>query len=234
MVRYEEIDGIATITLEGGRLNLLTRERHQMLCRAMLRFLRSDTARVAVLTSPKGESFSAGDDTREFGIPWGDEPDWSEVLMLLPRDKPVVAAVRDYCLGQGLVYLLHLTDIRFATPAAKLGFPEIAAGMGGAGALTGLSHRIPPTTAARLALTGEMMTGEEAAACHLVNAVADDDNLAAVSQAMARRIAKHPTAALKAEMSPLVRRNGPNDAFGYVAGLQALWAMQASVRSEKD
>ena len=60
-------------------------------------------------------------------------PGWDVDILKLERYKPIVAAVDGYCLGQGMLYLLHLTDLRVASTRAQFGLPEIAYGMGGGG-----------------------------------------------------------------------------------------------------
>lgn len=223
MIEFEVCGRVAVIRASAGRLNIYSRAMHQALCRAMLRFLRDDTLHAAVMTSAPGQSWSVGDDVKELDLPWGDEPDWAEVLLLLPRDKPVVAAVRGYCLGQGLVNLLRLTDVRFAAPDAVIGFPEIGFGLGGAGVLAGLDREIPPVVARHLALTGENLTGEAAARLLLVNETVTDDQLDARAMEVAQAIAKHPLAGLRAEMSPVARSIGARNPYHQVAQLQALW-----------
>jgi enoyl-CoA hydratase/carnithine racemase len=65
-------------------------------------------------------------------------PGWEQELMRFRRNKPIIGAVDRYCLGQGLIHLLLLTEIRPATPVAEFDFPEIAYSMGGAGGLNRL------------------------------------------------------------------------------------------------
>src|SRR6185436_5892370 len=99
---------VAILTLDNGRLNILTRPMHERLLRLLLQFLRDDALKVAVLTCKPDTSFSAGDDLKTVDDPYGSEPDWEELVMLLPRAKPIVGAVRGHCVGQGLIYLLML------------------------------------------------------------------------------------------------------------------------------
>lgn len=223
MIEFEQCGRVSVIRLNAGRLNIYTRALHQALCRAMLRFLRDDQSHVAVLTSAAGQSWSAGDDLNEVDLPWGDEPDWSEILLMIPRDKPVVGAVRGYCLGQGLVNLLRLTDLRLVSPDAQFGYPEIRFGMGGAGVLTGLDLALPPVVARYFALTGDKMNAEDAARFSLVNAIVPDEDLDAQALALASRIAAYPLPGLKAEMSPVTRSHAARDAYHQIAQLQALW-----------
>lgn len=226
VIDFQTRDAVALITLDNGRLNILSRAIHERLYRALLRFLRDDALKVAVLTCRPGTSFSAGDDLKEIDLPYGDEPDWAELVTTIVRNKPIIAATRGHCLGQGLVYLLLLTDIRFAAPDAKFGFPEIAKGMGGAANVTQLATYIPSTVAWRMALTGEPLNAEQAAACHLVNEVVDDAALLERALAEAHKIAAHPLAALKAEMSPIGRFGGRANPWDSLALLSEIWSMQ--------
>ncbi|QUD89830.1 enoyl-CoA hydratase/isomerase family protein [Phenylobacterium montanum] len=229
-----EVQGrVAIIRIRGGRLNVYQRQIHERLCRAMLRFLRDDSLHVAVLTSAPGQSWSAGDDISEFDLPFGDEPDWAEVLALTPRDKPVVAAVRGYCLGQGLSYLLRLTDIRYATPDAQFGFPEIKYGMGGAGDSSGLTRAIPASLARYHCLTGDPIDAETALRTYLVNALTPDDALETKAIETAKRIAAHPLAALRAEMSPVARSLGASNPFAQTALFNVHWQAYEADRENR-
>jgi len=226
VIDFQTRDAVALITLDNGRLNILSRAMHERLYRALLRFLREDALKVAVLTCRPGTSFSAGDDLKEIDLPHGDQPDWAELVMTIVRNKPIIGATRGHCLGQGFVYLLLLSDIRFATPDAKFGFPEIAQGMGGAANLTQLAAHVPPTIAWRMALTGEPLEAQQAAACHLVNEVVPEAELLERALAEARKIASHPLPALKAEMSPAGRFTGRPDPWTAVALLNEIWSAQ--------
>ena len=212
MIHFETRGAVALITLDNGRLNILTRELHQLLYQHLLRFQRDDALKVAVLTCREGCSFSAGDDLKTVDDDFGDQPDWEELVMMLPRTKPIVAAVRGHCVGQGLVYLLMLTDIRFAAPDAMFGFPEIRYGMGGAVALTRMAQQIPQVVAMRMALTGESLNASRAAACFLVNDIVADEHLLAVALAEANKVAAHPMAGLRAEMIATARGAGLSQA----------------------
>jgi enoyl-CoA hydratase/carnithine racemase len=226
VIDYQVHEAIAVITLDNGRLNILSRALHERLYRTLLRFLRDDQLKVAVLTCKPGTSFSAGDDLKEIDLPFGDEPDWAELTMTLLRNKPIVAATRGHCIGQGLIYLLLLTDIRFAAADARFGFPEISKGMGGAAHVSRLATQIPLTVARRMALTGDTLNAEQAAACHLVNEVVPDAELLERALTEARKIAAHPLPAIKAEMSPAGRLGGRENPWDALALLNELWPLQ--------
>lgn len=225
MIEFETRGAVAVLTLDNGRLNILTRGMHEQLLRALLRFLRDDALKVAVLTCRPGTSFSAGDDLKTVDDPYGSEPDWEEFVMLMPRAKPMVGAVRGHCLGQGLIYLLMLTELRYCTPDTRFGFPEIRHGMGGASSLTGLMRQIPYTVAMQMVLTGQPLEAKDALAAHLVNEVVDDDRLLERAVDVATRVAEHPLSALKSEMWP-VGRDGQLGRAEAIAHFSTLWDLQ--------
>lgn len=225
MIDFETRGAVAVITLDNGRLNVLTRELHRRLYLLLLRFLRNDDLKVAVLTCREGASFSAGDDLKSVYDDFGEEPDWEELVMALPRTKPVIGAVRGHCVGQGLAYLLMLTDIRFASADAKFGLPEIRYGMGGAVAMTRLAQQIPQVVAMRMALTGESIDADQASACHLINDIVQDARLLDVALAEADKVAAHPLAALRCEMVANARNGGLSQAEAYALYTQ-IWDAQ--------
>ena len=120
--------------------------------------------------------------------------------MRMRRTKPIIGAVDHYCLGQGLIYLLLLTELRVATDRAQFGFPEIAYGMGGAGAMTRLGHVVPQAVAMEMLLLGERIDAMKALSVHLVNRVVAPEQLMAEAQAMAEAIASHPSVAVQVEL----------------------------------
>lgn len=219
-VVYEKDGSIATFTLDNGKVNVLTPEMHKQLFDALKDFVADPNLRAGILTGSPGRSFCAGDDIKrklpeltphealeahlfphvheaEKGL---SRPGWEQDVMRFKRYKPIVGAVDGYCLGQGLIYLLMLTDIRFCTPTAEFGFPEIAYGMGGAGGMTRLGSQIPHAVAMEMLLLGERIDAERAAAVHLVNRVVAAEALMAQARAAAARIASHPPIAVRVEM----------------------------------
>lgn len=220
-IQYDRRDGVATITLSNKKLNVLTPEMHRELYLRLQEFEADDTIKVGILTG-EGETFSAGDDVKSprkrlsgealvrrhfFPRSEGDDiyPGWERDVMQMERLKPIVGAVRGWCLGQGFMYLLHLTDIRIASPDAKFGFPEIAYGMGGAGAMARILRHLPRTVAAQLVLTGDAMDAVEARSVALVNEVVPSEVVLDRAREVARRISSHPALAIRVEMEGLLR-----------------------------
>jgi enoyl-CoA hydratase len=88
--------------------------------------------------------------------------------------KPIVAAIEGFALGGGMELAL-CCDFRIAAPGAKMGFPEINLGIfPGAGGTQRLPRLIGAAKAKKLIFTGAMIRGEEALACGLVDALAEN------------------------------------------------------------
>jgi enoyl-CoA hydratase/carnithine racemase len=192
----------------------------------MIAVLADDEVRVGIMAGAGERAFSAGDDIKspyaKFDTPMEElqhylspkhrvregEPDsfmWSRDVLALERFKPIVAAVRGYCLGQGMIYLSHLTDIRVASEDAKFGFPEIAYGMGGAGGSTRFSRYVPHTVAMEMLLTGDPLSAQDALRANLVNAVVPSEKVLEKAEEYADRIARHPLLAVRIEMEASMR-----------------------------
>lgn len=219
-LRYDKTDAIATFTIDNGKVNVFTPAMHKELFEALTDFNRDPAIRVGILRGSEGKSFCAGDDIKtplpeltarealETHLsPHTHEaakgltrPGWEQDVMRMRRVKPIIGAVDHYCLGQGFIYLLLLTDLRIATPRASFGLPEIAYGMGGAGAMTRLGRHIPHALAMEMLLLGERIGAEKALAVHLVNRIVVPDALMAEARTMATRIAEHPPVAVQVEL----------------------------------
>jgi len=98
-------------------------------------------------------------------------------LKLENLKKPVVAAIRGFCLGGGneLAMACHL---RFADAGAQFGQPEIKLGiLPGFGATIRLPRLVGKSQAIRLLMTGETIKAEEALQLGLIQRIATGDVL---------------------------------------------------------
>lgn len=95
---------------------------------------------------------------------------------------PTIAAIRGQCLGGGFELALAC-DLLIAEQSARLGCPEIKLGVFPPAASALLPARIGSSRAAALVLSGESMTGSEAAAAGLVARLAPDGGLDAALDA---------------------------------------------------
>jgi enoyl-CoA hydratase/carnithine racemase len=250
-IEYSTDGAIATFTLANGKVNPITPVMHREMHAAMLDFLADPDLRVGILTGAGERAFSAGDDIKSESSSTGDavtdllgamgpgpvapdEPDpagWdaADAVLRMERTKPVIGAVRGWCLGRGLFYLLRLTDIRIATPDARFGLPEIAYGMGGIGGTMRLSRYLPPAVAWELALTGEPIDAAEALRIHLLNRVVEPDELLPEAQRLAGLIARHPPLAVRTEMEALRRSEELDADDAYALGMTLYRAQRLAI-----
>lgn len=223
MLHYKKNGSIATITIDNPPLNVFTPAMHRQLHEILRDFNADPAVHCGILTGSGQRAFSAGDDIKsprpertrlevverhlapKEAFETDEYPGWESEVMSLPRYKPIVGAVNGHCYGQGFVYLMLLTDIRYATADASFGLPEIAFGMGGAGGALGLGKLIPHTAAMELLLLGERIPAEKAARMFLINDVVETGTLLTRAQATAERIASMPPLGVRIEMEAYQR-----------------------------
>ncbi|MCC5988151.1 MAG: enoyl-CoA hydratase/isomerase family protein [Pararhodobacter sp.] len=109
---------------------------------------------------------------------------------------PVIAAVEGFALGGGLELAMH-ADIIVTHASAKLGQPEVKVGiMPGAGGTQRLMRAVGKYRAMLMCLTGDIVSGEDAAGMGLVSMLAPEGEVLDRSLAIAQRIALLPPIAV--------------------------------------
>jgi enoyl-CoA hydratase len=130
--------------------------------------------RAVVLTGQGERAFCAGSDISEldrYETPWDfrNRPEYCDALRALR--VPAIAAINGYALGGGLEMAMSC-DIRIAAETAKLAAPEIKLGwIGGGGMVVHLARSIGASNAAKMVMTGDPITAQEALAWGLVSEV---------------------------------------------------------------
>ena len=196
-------DGIALVTVNRpDKLNALNTATVLELEEAFAR-VRSDPAIRAVMVTGAGEkAFVAGADINELAVL---NPVEAQIYagrgQRILRDleasrKPSVAAVNGFALGGGLE-LAMACHVRFASPNAKLGQPEIKLGiLPGYGGTQRLPRLIGRGRALELLLAGDPVDAAEAHRIGLVNGVvAQPDLIAHSRQWLGKVLANAPVAA---------------------------------------
>ncbi|MEA3137783.1 MAG: hypothetical protein QOC71_2064, partial [Thermoplasmata archaeon] len=189
---------------------------------AKLKDAESDPAIGAVVLTGAGTAFAAGADLKELLTRSSDE----QLHFLQPPHiystveglaKPVVAAINGHALGAGLE-LATACDVRVCADSAKLGQPEVSLGLiPGGGGTQRLTHLVGSGHAARLVLTGDVVTADEALRIGLVDVVVAKGQAVAKAVELAAAMARHEPAALAAAKRSLLAARGP----GYEAGLES-------------
>ena len=138
--------------------------------------------------------------------------------------KVMIAAINGYALGGGCE-LAMACDIRIAAETAKFGQPEINLGIipGWAGTQR-LPRLVGKGKAKQLMFTGDMVSAAEAERIGLVNQVVPQQQLLAVAQAMAEKIAGKSQVAIRLikEAVDNGMEMAVDKAFAYEADLFAL------------
>ncbi len=128
------------------------------------------------------------------------------VLAMLEFPVPILVAVRGQCLGGGLELALAGGPI-IASPEAQLGQPEMKLGVFAPAASCMLPYRVSQAAAEDLLFSGRSITGTEAKAIGLVEALADDPESAALAYFdthLAPKSAAALACAVSAARAPLV------------------------------
>jgi enoyl-CoA hydratase len=110
-------------------------------------------------------------------------------MSLFHSEKPTVCKVHGYCVAGGTDMAL-CSDLLVMEDMAKIGYPP--ARVWGVPTTALWAHRIGPARAKRLLLTGDSLTGVEAAAWGLATEAAPADELDARFEELLERIARVP------------------------------------------
>jgi 2-(1,2-epoxy-1,2-dihydrophenyl)acetyl-CoA isomerase len=205
-IRLELTEGVATITLNRpDKLNAINEVMQAELAGALDRLEADATIRALLLTGA-GRAFSAGQDLTDRVMGEGDAPpDLGDTLDRLHNplirrlrrlERPIVCAVNGVAAGAG-ANLALACDLVLAARSAN--FIQAFCRLGlvpDAGGTYVLPRLIGAARAMGLALLGEPLTAEQAAAWGLIWRVVDDEQLMPEASALARRLATQPTKGL--------------------------------------
>jgi 3-hydroxypropionyl-coenzyme A dehydratase len=164
--------------------------------------LEKDQSKVIIITGSGQKAFSAGADIEYMSKVGSTEAEkyalkGHEVLNKIEKiEKPVIAAINGYALGGGCELGLAC-DIRFASPNAQLGQPEVTIGIcPGWGGTQRLLRIIGPARAKDLIFTGRKIGAQESLDMGLVNKIIPVENLITESKAYAKSISKNSSFAV--------------------------------------
>jgi len=169
---------------------------------SLLDNLEKDSSRVIIITGDGPKAFSAGADIEYMSKIGPTEAEkyalrGHEVLNRIEKlEKPVIAVVNGYALGGGCELALSC-DIRFASPNAQLGQPEVTLGIcPGWGGTQRLLRIIGPARAKDLIFSGRKIMAEEAFSMGLVNKIFPSEILLSETKAYAKVISKNNSFAI--------------------------------------
>lgn len=204
-IDHEGDDAFATLVFNRPeRLNALSRVLLTELV-AACRWLDTRTDLKVVVVRGEGRAFSAGFDLGDFGQPAEDMSvrdgaDLGRIAADALTDvrQLTIAALQGHCVGGGVV-LAAACDLRIAADDVRFSIPEVDLGIPLAwGGIPRLARELGPAITKELVLTCRPFDAEEARALRFVNAVVPLAELDATTHALAERLARQPTFALRA------------------------------------
>ena len=197
-IHYEVNDGVARVTMNRPeKLNAFNGTMIDELAHVVAEVEEREEIRALILTGA-GRAFSSGADYDWFSV-----EEWASTIRSKARrqahrlfddleylEKPVIAAINGTCAGGGLELALSC-DLRIAAEGARLGFPEVNAGIiPGSGGCSRLFHAVGVGRAKELVLLGEMISAERAEAIGLVNLVVPGGELLGKAREVATTLLK--------------------------------------------
>lgn len=196
-ITLETAGQIATVTFRAPKkLNAWDGQMLEEVKTALDTIGKQDDVRLAVFTG-EGRAFSVGADlnwftpdpqTHRFRIQARYAHDVFDALEEL--EKPVLAAINGVCVGGGLEFAISC-DLRVAVEEARLGFPEVNAGIiPGSGGCSRLARLVGVGVAKELILTGELISAAEAKQVGLIHAVVPAGQLPAKIKEYAEKIGR--------------------------------------------
>jgi cyclohexa-1,5-dienecarbonyl-CoA hydratase len=178
----ERDDALLRLRLARPKANLVDAAMIAALDEALAAARRRTVLR-GVLLDAEGPHFSFGASVEEH-LPGRCEAMLSSLhallLAMLEFPVPILVAVRGQCLGGGLELTLAGGSI-FAAPDAQLGQPEMKLGVFAPAASCLLPYRVNQPAAEDLLFSGRSVSGEEARAIGLVQALSPDPEAAALA-----------------------------------------------------
>ena len=178
----------------------------------MLGAIKDDSeVRVAVFAGAGEKAFCAGADLSEFltapspviarQVRW-ERDVWG---LFLSIDKPLIAALHGYVLGDGIEIAL-CCDMRLASEDAQFGMPEPGLGIiPAAGGTQTLPRVINRAKALEMLLTGKWFNAEEALRLKLINQVIPRNELLPRAEELANKIAAYDPVAVSYAKQAITR-----------------------------
>lgn len=194
-------DGIAVVTLNRPEaLNSINRALRLELLELFPALDMRRDVKVIVITGAGDKAFCTGADLKERSTRSTEEMVYDRQYLtskstsiLSSVSKPVIAAIKGYCMAGGYEMVLQC-DISIASDNAIFSLPEVSHGFfPGGGACQRLPRLVGYQMAKELILTGRRWDAKEAKELGLINKIVPLDKVMDEAMAMARKIASHPS-----------------------------------------
>ena len=194
----EVSDGIGWVIYNNPeRLNAISLEMTEALPIIFDTFEERDDVRVVVIRGAGERAFVSGADISEFEKNRSseesrrifDEKGKVAAARVEALSKPIIAMIRGYCIGGGIMTALR-ADIRIASDDAQFGVPAARLGLGyGYGGVAALVNLVGPAAANEILFSARRFSADEALRMGLVNRVVPASALESAVLELARTIA---------------------------------------------
>jgi enoyl-CoA hydratase len=232
-VRLEQSGPVGWVVFDNpGRRNAFDGPMLAQLVEVMEKAASDETIRVVALRGAGEEAFVSGADISAFGSSSGVEtgPRAEDFLgAITDIDKPVIAVLRGWCLGGGVLIALA-ADIRLAGDDVRLGIPAVKLGV--AYPKVGIARLVEvagPAVAAEMLMTGDQFDAAQALRTGLVNRVVPAGSVFSEGQSFAERMAEGAPLTLAASKRTIAAVLDPAD---QIASDAAAASIAACYRSE--
>jgi len=187
--------GVSTVTLSRPPVNAVTVGLMQDVLAALKQLEAREETRCIVLTGSGTKAFCAGADLKTPGSGPGSGPAFRELgravvdrIEIFP--KPIVAAIRGWCIGGGFAIAMAC-DVRLASATARFRTGDAYIGVvpSWGMSLTRIAHFIGRNRALDLLILGEDLDADAAHGLGLLTKVLPDDRFDAEVLRVARRVA---------------------------------------------
>ncbi len=194
-------DGIAVVTLNRPEaLNSMNKALRLELLELWPALDMRQDVKVIVVTGAGDKAFCTGADLKERSTRTTEEMVYDRHYLtskstaaLWNVSKPVIAAIKGYCMAGGFEMVLQC-DISICSDNAIFSLPEVSHGFfPGGGACQRLPRLVGYQLAKELIFTGRRWDAKEAKELGLVNRVVPLDKVMDEAMAMANKIASHPS-----------------------------------------
>jgi enoyl-CoA hydratase/carnithine racemase len=194
-------DGVALVTLNRPEaLNSINRAMRLELLELWPQLDMDKNVKVIVLTGAGDKAFCTGADLKERSARTTEEMVYDRHYLtgksngaLSSITKPVIAAIKGYCMAGGYEMVLQC-DIAICAENSVFSLPEVTHGFfPGGGACQRLPRLVGYQLARELIFTGRRWNAQEAKDMGLVNRVVPADKVMEEAMAMAKKIASYPS-----------------------------------------
>ena len=223
---------VALVTLNRpANLNAVNQNLRSALITALTQLNDDPAVKAVVLTGAGDRAFCAGQDLEEASaVDWKQIAPWLNAQRAMYQavrdlDKPCVVAINGVAAGAGMQLAL-CGDWRVATPDARIGQPEVKAGLASIVGSYLLSLHVGLTHNAQLSLSGELINGQRAHEIGLVTELASDVLGAAIVRA--RSLAQLPATAIRLSKQRFRALTQPGFDDACTAGIRAQLECYAS------